>query len=89
MESRNIEMVKVVANYFLTLATTIGSFIILASMIAIVSSKSIVTIQGNKVNVTPTLLIFGILVSLGLLLVSCLILLMLDENEENVANEHN
>jgi hypothetical protein len=89
LEARNIEMVKLVASYFSTLATTIGSFIILANMLAIVSSKSIVTIQGNKVNVTPTLLIFGILVSLGLLLVSCLILLMLGENEENVANEHN
>jgi hypothetical protein len=51
-------MIKVVASYFSTLATTVGSFVIVAVMVAIVSSKNVVTIQGNVVNVS--LIFFGI-----------------------------
>jgi hypothetical protein len=81
LETRHVEMVKVVANYFSTLATTVGSFVLIAVMISLVSAKSIVTIQGNVVNVTIIFLSTGVFISFVLLVLSCFVLSLLEEDE--------
>lgn len=80
-------MIKVVANYFATLAATVSSFVIIAVMVAIVSSKSVVTIQGNVVNVTLVFFGIGMFTSLSLLAISCFILSLIDEGEEVIDDE--
>jgi hypothetical protein len=87
LEIRYIEMIKVVANYFSTLATTIGSFVIVAAMVALISSENVVTIQGNVVNVTLVFFGLGMFTSLSLLALSCFILSLLDEGEEVITDE--
>jgi hypothetical protein len=87
LEIRYIEMIKVVASYFSTLATTVGSFVIVAVMVAIVSSKNVVTIQGNVVNVSLVFFVIGMVTSLSLLAMSCFILSLIDEDKEVIDDE--
>jgi hypothetical protein len=77
------EIIKIFADYFSNLATALGSFIIIGTMIALVSPNSTLTIQGNKVDekLLFSYSFFAIILSLVLLGLSCLFLLFLDENE--------
>jgi uncharacterized BrkB/YihY/UPF0761 family membrane protein len=83
LKIREIERIKVVADYFSSLATTVGSFVFLGLAASLVSSGKDLTIQGVKVD-TKNLYSFSAIAficSILLLSIAYLFLSSLDEQE--------
>lgn len=72
-----VETTKLVANFFSTVATSIASFASLAAIVALVTPEQLITIQGNKLQVSIIFVLLSFIVSILLLAQACLILFLL------------
>lgn len=72
-----VEVIKLVANSFASIGTTIASFTVIASIVAIVTPKKLVIIQGNTVQVTLPFILLSGAISFLFLAQACFVLLLL------------
>ena len=72
-----VAVIKLVANFFASIATAVASFTAIASLVALVTPKELIIIQGNALQVSiPFVLISGV-ISFLFLVQACFILLLL------------
>ena len=72
-----VEVIKLVAGVFASIATAIASFTIIASIVAIVTPKELILIQGNAVQVSIPFVLLSGAISFLFLLQACFVLLLL------------
>lgn len=76
-QNPSVDIIKAIASFLLTIATTTASFAIIATLVGAAGGKSVVNIQGNEVAISSVFLFWSLTVSLSLLGFSCYVLNLL------------
>ncbi len=72
-----VEIIKLVANFFASVATAIASFVSIAALVALVTPEELITIQGNKLQVSISFVLISGVIAVLFLAQACLILFLL------------
>jgi hypothetical protein len=77
------DIVKAVATFLSSIATSIASFTLIAVVVALVGGKSIVNIQGNDINISLLFAVVSLFVSVLIMGLSCIVLSFLSKVPPN------